>query len=743
MALRLSRAAARQPSRAWTDAMKSKDIKFLEIRYLRGPNIWTYRPVIEALVDIGELEDFPSNTIPGFYERLTALLPSLVEHRCSYGERGGFLRRVEEGTWAAHMLEHVTLELQNLAGMPGGFGKARETSTRGVYRVVVRAWHEDVTRSCLYAGRDLLLAAIKDQTFDVAGTVERLADMAERKLLGPSTGCIVEAATAKDRRIPAIRLLATGNLVQLGYGARSRRIWTAETDRTSAIAEGISRDKDLTKTLLKSCGVPVPEGRLVDSAEDAWDAAEDIGLPVVVKPSDGNHARGVFTNLMAREEVESAYAAAVVEGSGVIVERYVRGSEHRLLIVGGKLAAAARGETAKVVGDGRSTIDELIDSQINSDPRRGAAEEFPLDIIALADNPVARLEVSRQGFAPDSVPAAGREVLIVRSGNHTDDVTDLVHPETAATASLAARIVGLDIAGVDLVCEDISQPLDGQRGGIVEVNAGPGLLMHLKPETGQPRPVGRAIVDELFPNGDDGRIPVVGVTGSFGKTTVARLIASLLTLSGRHTGLASSDGLFVHRRCIAQGDNANWGGAHRLLMNRAVEAAVFENGTDSILSEGLAYDRCQVGVITNVEAARHFGRYHVETPEQVFTVLRTQVDLVLPTGAAVLNASQPMLVEIAPLCDGEVIFFGLDAALPPLAEHLAQGKRAVFVRNERVVLANGANETEIASLKGIPLTNGGRTDYQIENVLAASGAAWALGIGPEIIRTGLQTFTIA
>jgi cyanophycin synthetase len=526
MAFRLSRAAARQPSRAWTDAMKSKDIKFLEIRYLRGPNIWTYRPVIEALVDIGELEDFPSNTIPGFYERLTALLPSLVEHRCSYGERGGFLRRVEEGTWAAHMLEHVTLELQNLAGMPGGFGKARETSTRGVYRVVVRAWHEDVTRSCLYAGRDLLLAAIKDQTFDVAGTVERLADMAERKLLGPSTGCIVEAATAKDRRIPAIRLLATGNLVQLGYGARSRRIWTAETDRTSAIAEGISRDKDLTKTLLKSCGVPVPEGRLVDSAEDAWDAAEDIGLPVVVKPSDGNHARGVFTNLMAREEVESAYAAAVVEGSGVIVERYVRGSEHRLLIVGGKLAAAARGETAKVVGDGRSTIDELIDSQINSDPRRGAAEEFPLDIIALADNPVARLEVSRQGFAPDSVPAAGREVLIVRSGNHTDDVTDLVHPETAATASLAARIVGLDIAGVDLVCEDISQPLDGQRGGIVEVNAGPGLLMHLKPETGQPRPVGRAIVDELFPNGDDGRIPVVGVTGSFGKTTVARLIAA-------------------------------------------------------------------------------------------------------------------------------------------------------------------------------------------------------------------------
>lgn len=464
---------------------------------------------------------------------------------------------------------------------------------------------------------------------------------------------------------------------------------------------------------------------------------------MVVKPSDGNHARGVFTNLMAREEVEAAYAAAVVEGSGVIVERYVRGSEHRLLIVGGKLAAAARGEVAKVIGDGQSTINELIDSQINSDPRRGAAEEFVLDIIDLSDNPVARLEVSRQGFTPDAIPPAGREVLIVRSGNHTDDVTDLVHPETAATASLAARIVGLDIAGVDLVCEDISRPLDAQRGAIVEVNAGPGLLMHLKPAIGQPRPVGRAIVDELFPNGDDGRIPVVGVTGSFGKTTVARLIARLLCLSGKHTGLACSDGLFVDRRCIDQGNGANWGSAHRILMNRSVEAAVFENGSDSILSEGLAYDRCQVGVITNVEAAKHCGRYYIETPEQVFTVLRTQVDLVLPAGAAVLNARQPMLVDMAPLCDGEVIFFAVDPDLPSLVEHRAQGRKAVFVRNRQVILASGQDEKAIVSLQGIPMTDGGRDDFQIENVLAASGAAWALGIGSEIIRTGLETFTLA
>ncbi len=722
--------------------MTTKDIKFLEIRYLRGPNIWTYRPVIEAIVDIGELEDFPSNTLPGFVDRLKGFLPSLIEHRCSYGERGGFLRRLEEGTWPGHILEHVSLELQNLAGMPGGFGKARQTSLRGVYKVVIRAWHEEVTRACLEAGRELVMAAIEDTPFEVAATVERLRDMAERKLLGPSTGCIVEAATSKARRIPAIRMLANGNLVQLGYGARSRRIWTAETDRTSAIAETISRDKDLTKTLLQACGVPVPEGRLVDGPADAWDAANDIGVPVVVKPYDGNHGRGVFTNLMTRDEVEAAYAAAIEEGSGVIVERFVRGSEHRLLVVGGKLIAAARGETAAVIGDGQSTINELIDRQINSDPRRGAAEEFPLDVIILSENPVALHEVARQGFTPDSVPLAGREVLVIRTGNHTCDITDVVHPETADTVSLAARIVGLDIAGVDLVCEDISRPLDEQRGAIVEVNAGPGLLMHLKPANGEARPVGRAIVEHLFPEGDDGRVPVVGVTGSFGKTTVCQLIARLLSLSGKYTGLACSDGLYLDRRQVQKGDCATWEAANRILLNRAIEAAVFENGSDAILGEGLAYDRCQVGVVTNVDIDHHTGRFYIETPEQVFNVLRTQIDLVLPKGAAVLNAREPMLVEMAALCDGEVIYFALDPELPAIAEHREQGKRAVIVRHEQIMLASGNDEVPLARLKDIPLSEGGRAKAQVENVLAAIGAAWALDISPDVMRTGIETFFV-
>jgi len=716
--------------------MNTKDIKFLEIRYLRGPNIWTYRPVIEAVVDIGELEDYPSNTIPGFVDRLKAFLPSLIEHRCSYGERGGFLRRLDEGTWPGHILEHVTLELQNLAGMPGGFGKARETSIRGVYKVVVRAWHEDVTRACLEAGRELVMAAIQDRPFDVAANVERLRVMAEHKLLGPSTGCIVEAATSKERRIPAIRMLGAGNLVQLGYGVRSRRIWTAETDRTSAIAETISRDRDLARTLLQSCGVPIPEGSLVEDAAEAWEAAEDIGVPVVIKPADGDHGRSVFSNLMTREEIESACATVVAEGGGALIESYVRGSEYRLLIVGGKLIAAARGEKLTVVGDGKSTVDELIDTQINTSP------EYALEHVSLKDHPHALQEVAHQGFAPDSVPPMGREVVIIRTGNHTRDITDLVHPRVAATASLAARIVGLDIAGVDLVCEDISQPLEAQGGAIIGVSAGPSLLMHIKPAEGEARPVGKAIVDHLFPNGDDGRIPLVGVTGSYGKTTVSRILARLLTLSGKHTGLACGDGIYLDRRQSEKGNCANWKSANRILMNRAIEAAVFENGSDTILSEGLAYDRCQVGVVTNVDVARHTGHYYIETPEHVFNVLRTQIDLVLPKGAAVLNAKEPMLVEMAPLCDGEVIYFALDPQLPAIAEHLGRGKRAVIVRYGQIMLASDQGEVALARLSDVPLTEGGKNTMQVENILAAVAAAWALDVSLDVMRTGIETFFI-
>lgn len=709
-------------------------MKFLKILALRGPNIWTYRPVLEVWLDIGPLEDSPSNLIPGFYERLTAWLPSLAEHRCGIGEPGGFLQRLREGTWPGHILEHVTLELQTLAGMQGGFGKARSTSVRGVYKVVVRSRNEKVSIAALHAGRDLVMAAIEDKPFDVKAAIHHLRELVDKHCLGPSTACIVDAATA--RNIPSIRL-TDGNLVQLGYGARQHRVWTAETDRTSAIAEGISRNKDLTKQLLTSCGVPVPEGRVVDSPKDAWDAAEDIGVPVVVKPTDANHARGVSTELMTRAEIEAAYHLAEAEGSEVLVERFIRGNEHRLLVVGGKLAAAVRGETVSVLGDGVATIRELIDQQINSDPRRGEEEEFPLDMLLVDKNPAVKFEIERQGYTADSILPKDVSIIVQRSGNVAFDVTDIVHPEVAATVSLAARVVGLDIAGIDLVAEDISKPLDAQGGAIVEVNAGPGLLMHLKPAEGQPRPVGKAIVDHLFADDETGRIPVVGVAGSSGKTQVARILAKFIHLTGSHVGLACSDGLFSGKRQVEKGNCATWTAAQKLLMNRKVETAVIENSVSTILAEGLGYDRCQVGIVTNIQPEKHFGEFYIETPEQVYNVLRTQVDVVLANGAAVLNAEDPLVAQMAELCDGEVVFFATNSELPVIRKHLKQGGRAVLKKGDGLILAT--------SLYKILLTNPAARPISPQNIqplLAAVAAAWTLGISPDLISAGVKTFSL-
>jgi len=714
-------------------------MEFLKILPLRGPNIWTYRPVLEVWLDIGVLEDSPSNTIPGFYERLTAWLPSLAEHRCGIGERGGFLQRLREGTWPGHILEHVTLELQNMAGMQGGFGKARSTSVRGVYKVVVRSRNEDVSRAAFTAGRDLVMAAIEDRPFDVAAAVSRLRDMVDSLCLGPSTACIVDAAT--ERKIPSIRL-TDGNLVQLGYGARQHRVWTAETDRTSAIAEGVSRDKDLTKRLLQTCGVPVPEGRIVENPQDAWEAAEDIGVPVVVKPSDGNHGRGVSTELMTRAEVEAAFKLADNEGSEVIVERFVRGNEHRLLVVDGKLAAAVKGESVSVTGDGSATVRQLIDMQINSDPRRGEAEEFPLDVLLIDKNPAVQFEVQRQGYSADSVLPAGVSIVVQRNGNIAFDVTDVVHPEVAAVAALAARIVGLDIAGIDMVAEDISQPLDAQRGAIVEVNAGPGLLMHLKPAEGQPRPVGKAIVDSLFAEGEDGRIPIIGVAGSSGKTLAAKIVKRLIHLSGKRVGLACSDGLFFDQRLIEKRDSATWAAAQKVLINRTVEAAVIENSVSTILNEGLGYDRCQIGIVTNIKPEQHFGDNYIETPEQVYNVVRTQVDVVLDNGVAVLNANDPLVAEMAELCDGDVVFFSRDPALPVIDAHLRENGRAVLLEAGNIVFAKGSERELLTSLTAIPVLGADCLGAQLESVLAAVGAAWALGLSAELIRAGIETFAV-
>ena len=711
------------------------DIQLLRVNYLRGPNLWTYRSALESWLDLGELEQRPSNLLPGLNERLCAWLPALAEHHCGVGERGGFLQRLHEGTWCGHVLEHVVIELLNLAGMPTGFGQTRSTSRRGVYRMVFRARDEQVARTALAQGHRLLMCAINDEPFDVAAAVAAVRDKLDECYLGPSTAAIVGAAT--DRHIPHIRL-NDGNLVQLGHGKRQRRIWTAETDLTSAIAEGIAGDKDLTKRLLASVGVPVPEGQMAGSPDEAWEAAQDIGLPVVVKPRDGNHGRGVSLDLDNRADVLAAWPVAAAEGSGVIVERYIRGDEHRLLVVGSEVVAAARGQSLWISGDGRSTVAQLIDSQVNTDPRRGEAEEFPLETMRLEREPVTRLLLQRQGLSGESVPAAGRRVLIQRNGNVAIDCTSEVHPEVAHLAALAARTVGLDIAGIDLVAEDIGRPLHEQGGAVVEVNAGPGLLMHLRPAEGQPQPVGRAIVDHLFPDhDDDGRIPIVGVAGSRDTARIARLVAWIMQLSGRHVGLACRDGLFLDRRRVDAGDCTDWDAGRRLLINRNVDAAVFENDAAAILRDGLPYDRCAVGIVTDLGGADALAEHDVRDADQLLKVLRTQVDVVLPDGVAVLNAADARVASLAGLCDGSALLYAADGRCPELVRHRAAGGRVVFARDGGCVLAEGGSETLLQRLQPLaaevdPLAPA--------TLLAAVAAAWALGIDADLIAAGVQTF---
>jgi cyanophycin synthetase len=714
---------------------KKNDIKFLRITYLAGPNIWTYRPVLEAWLDIGELEDYPSNLLPGFTTRLTTWLPGLIEHHCGVGYHGGFIERLNEGTWAGHILEHVVLEVQSLAGMKTGFGKTRSTGEHGVYKMAFRTRDNVVGRAALDVSHRLLMAAINDEPFDLPGAIAMLTDMVDRLCLGPSTAHIVDAAT--DRRIPSIRL-TDGNLVQLGYGAAQRRIWTAETDRTSAIAEGIASDKDMTKNLLASCGVPVPEGAIARSADAAWEEAADIGLPVVVKPIDANHGRGVSLNLNTEAEVRAAYVIASEEGDSrsVLVERFITGSEHRLLVVGRKVVAVARGESLWVTGDGRQNVAELCDSQINIDPRRGESEEFPLSPVEPRKSEENQLQLKRQGLTPDTVPPAGQKVLIQMNGNVADDVTDQLHPDVAHAAALAARIVGLDIAGIDLVCEDISRPLLEQRGAIIEVNASPGLLAHTKPASGTARNVGKDIIEHLFAPDDTARIPVVGVTGSLGCSLITRLIGCLVNITGKEVGVANGEGLYLNARVISNRDSTGVEAGQRILINRNVQTAVFESNARSILQDGLPYDRCTVGVVTDMAGLADLAEFHIHDDDALRNVIRTQVDVILPDGVAVLNAANEQVAALAELCDGGVIFYAFDEHHAVLAAHRAAGERIVFVRDGRIMLAAGTVETRLNTLDTMKPS----TVKYPENVLAAVAAAWALGVPSDLLCGGLRAF---
>lgn len=714
-------------------------MEFRKILALRGPNYWANFPVLEAWVDLGLLKDSPSDELPGFNERLMAWLPTMVEHRCSVGERGGFFERLRRGTYQAHILEHVTLELQSLAGCTVGFGRAREMSEEGVYKVAIEFEEEQFARACLHAGRELCLAAVHDLPFDVDAEVRRLRSLYHQEKLGPSTGAIV--AAARDRGIP-YRRLNKDSLVLLGHGYRQQRINTAETQQTGAIAESIAQDKELTRDLLRQIGVPVPEGRSVSDADDAWEAAQEIGGAVVVKPRYGNHGRGVTTNLSTREQVIAAYNHALEETSNIVVERFAPGADYRLLVIGGKLVAAARREPAQVVGDGVRTIAQLVD-EVNRDARRGDDHATVLSKIVL--DAIALGTIAEQGYQTDSVPPRGTVVVIRRNANLSTggtatDVTDLVHPEVAARAIEAAQVIGLDIAGVDIVTLDISRPLDEQGAVVVEVNAGPGLRMHLEPSAGQPRPVGQAIVDMIFPPGDNGRIPIMAITGVNGKTTTTRLLAHMMRMSGNLVGMTCTEGIYIDGRRIETGDCSGPRSAKAILLNPKVTAAVLETARGGILREGLGFDLCDVGIVTNIGEGDHLGLNDIETIEKLARVKKTVIDVVAPWGTGVLKADDPLTAEMASSCKGSVIFFCREPDHEVVLAHRAKGGKAVIVRDGMIVLADGPNETQLMQVARVPLTYHGRVGFQVENVLAATAAAWGHGLAHSLICDALGTF---
>lgn len=715
-------------------------MKIVEIRAMKGPNYWSIRrhKLIVMKLDIEELEDLPTNKIQGFAERLEKTFPTLFEHECSEGHAGGFFKRVREGTWMGHVIEHLALELQTLAGMDTGFGRTRSTGQHGVYNVVFSYMEEKVGVYAARAAVRICGEMVHGDALNIDEDIQRLRELREEERLGPSTGSIVEEAI--KRKIPWIRL-NRHSLVQLGYGKNQRRIQATVASTTSSIAVEVACDKEETKNLLEAASVPVPRGRVVYDEEDLESAIRRIGYPVVLKPVGGNHGRGATINVTTWEDAVTALAAAKRISRGVIVEKFITGYDHRLLVIDYKFVAGAKRTPAMVTGDGKHTVQQLIEI-VNKDPRRGYGHEKVLTSIKIDDTTLAMLQ--EKELTLESVLKKGEELHLKRTANlstggTSTDVTDIVHPYNVFMAERIARIIGLDICGIDIMTPDISVPMHENGGAVLEVNAGPGFRMHIAPADGLPRNVAEPVIDMLYPPGVSSRIPIIAITGTNGKTTTTRLMAHMVKTMGHKVGFTTTDGIYIQNQMVEAGDCTGPISAEFVLKDPTVDFAVLECARGGILKAGLGFHNCDIGIVTNV-AADHLGLKDINTIEEMARVKGVVAESVLPDGYAILNADDDLVYEMRKTVSSNVALFSLDEHNPRILKHCEKGGIAAIVENGYVTICKGTWKIRVHKVVNIPLTFSGKAIFMIQNILPAVIAGFVSGFKVDDMRLALETF---
>lgn len=715
-------------------------MKIREIRAMRGPNYWSIRRhfLIVMKLDLEELEESPTNQINGFSERLEKMFPSMYEHECSEGHPGGFFKRVKDGTWMGHVIEHIALEIQTLAGMDVGFGRTRSTSEHGVYNVVFAYMEEKVGIYAAKAAVRIAQALVDGKDYDLDDDIQKMREIREDERLGPSTGSIVSEAAA--RGIPWIRL-NRHSLVMLGYGVNQKRIQATVTSQTGSIAVEIACDKEDTKNLLEAANIPVPRGRIIYDQEDLENAIESIGYPLVIKPVNGNHGRGATINIRNKEEAIEALSAAKRISRAVICEKFITGFDHRVLVINYRFVAAAKRTPAMVTGDGKHTIQELIDI-VNKDPRRGYGHEKVLTAIKVDDmtlNILQEKNLTLDTVLPENEILYLKSTANISTGGTATDVTDLVHPHNVFMAERIARIIGLDICGIDIMTDDISEPISETGGAILEVNAAPGFRMHLAPTDGLPRNVAEPVIDMLFPPGTPFKIPIVAITGTNGKTTTTRLMAHIAKTAGHKVGFTTTDGIYIQNIMMQRGDCTGPQSAEFVLKDPTVDFAVLESARGGILRAGLGFHQCDIGIVTNV-AADHLGLKDINTLEDMARVKSIVPEAVMPGGYAVLNADDELVSGMSKGLKCNIAYFSMDEKNPLIKEHCDKGGLAAIAENGYITICKGNWKIRVEKIVNIPLTFRGKAAFMIQNILPAVLTGFIRNFKIEDIRLALETF---